>query len=288
MLTELLAAAVAGYGGISALLAGRLLFPGIHQTRVPPPPWLTAEQLTIDRMRIRLHVSLPDGSSPVCVLQHGLGECSAGLTTEAALLRRLGLGVVMMDLPGHGESDIAATTYGPREARILGAALDALEVAGRVTILWGRSTGAAAVLKAAATLPNVKALILDCMFDNPLQAIVRHAVQRPLYRPLIPLIPGVIGPLYLFLRTQGAHRFPIETIGGVDLPLLLVTGSGDLGMPPVAQQRLLARARHKDSRVLVVPGARHYECFRREPQVFEEWLVRYGRRAGAMAAAPRC
>ena len=243
MAGEYVAAALACYGGLSALAARRILYPGRRLAVSAGPSWLVPSYITAGGIRVQVHTALSDASAPVCVLQHGLGECSTRLADAAACLRRLGFGVVMMDLPGHGGSSLAATTYGAREARVLAAVLDRLDVARRVSILWGRSTGAATVLRAAAGLPHVRALILECMFDNPIRAIARHAFGRR-YQPL--------------------------------LPLLLVSGSEDRGMPPHAQQRMLARARHHETRVVIVPGAGHYQCFPRQARTFEDWLVRYG------------
>ena len=275
MAGEYVAAALACYGGLSALAARRILYPGRRLAVSAGPSWLVPSYITAGGIRVQVHTALSDASAPVCVLQHGLGECSTRLADAAACLRRLGFGVVMMDLPGHGGSSLAATTYGAREARVLAAVLDRLDVARRVSILWGRSTGAATVLRAAAGLPHVRALILECMFDNPIRAIARHAFGRR-YQPLLPLLPGTVASISLFLRARKATRFPLDTVCDVPLPLLLVSGSEDRGMPPHAQQRMLARARHHETRVVIVPGAGHYHCFPRQARTFEDWLVRYG------------
>lgn len=269
-------AALATYLGVSAVAAWRLLYPGLRTSAALPPPELASETMTIDGVRVAVSVRVPDAGSPVCVLQHGLGQTRASWSGEAALLAQLGFGLVMMDLPGHGGSDRRATTYGAREARLLGGAIDRLGLAGRVTVLWGRSVGAAAVLQLAETLPAVKTLILECMFDSPLRAIARHAIGNARFRPLLPLLPGVLAVLWCVLLAHGALRFPLARIGSARVPVLLVTSTGDVGAPPSAQARLRARARHPDSRTVFVAEARHYECFARDAASFRSWLERHG------------
>ena len=271
-----LAALLAGYGVAVTVAARRLLFPGIGRPCPPLPPWLPSRMVAVGGMRVHVGSFDADGASPVCVLQHGLGECGGTLAAEVELLRRLGFGIIVMDLPGHGHSSRQATTYGVRESRVLRLVIDTLGLTDRVTVVWGRSVGAAAVLRMAPTLPALRAVILDGMFDNPLRSIIRHALERPRFRALIPLLPGVLALLYLFLLGASATRFPMRIVATVDLPVLFITGSKDVGMPPRVQRRLLARARHADSAMVEVPDAGHYGSFARSPESFERWLVRYG------------
>ena len=269
-------ALVIGYATMAGVAVRRLLFPGLGRPCPPPLSWMESRAMELEGIRVHVSVYKMDGAGPVCVLQHGLDECGGKLVAEAELLRRLGFGIVMMDLPGHGRSSWKPTTYGARESQLLQQVVHTLGLADRVTLLWGRSVGAATVLRMAPNLPRVAGVILDGMFDNPLRSIVRHVMERPRYRPFIPLLPGVLGTLYLFLMGAGATRFPIEIVETVNVPVLFITGSKDVGMPPRVQRRLLARARHPESEMVEVPDAGHYGSFSKAPARFEAWLARYG------------
>jgi pimeloyl-ACP methyl ester carboxylesterase len=268
-------AVLAIYAICSAAVALRILYPGIGAPRFPLPAGMASQAIRVEGTTVEVSVHLPDPRAPVCVLQHGLGQSRGTLAAEADLLARFGFGVVMMDLPGHGGSDRRATTFGGREARLLRQVLDRLGVAERVTVLWGRSVGAATVLRAASTLPGVQTVVLECMFDNPLRTVTRHAVAHPRFLPLLPLLPGVLLVLWVFLLVHGAHRFPIVLLPTLSVPLLVVAGSRDVGSPPEVQARLLSRSRHPSSRMAIVAEALHYECFARAPEIFEDWLERY-------------
>lgn len=282
---ELVGLLLAGYAGIVAFLVWRLLHPGIGRPIPGPVPWIEPRSLEVDGTRLHVGVFDPGGGAPVCILQHGLGESGDALAAEADLLRRLGFGIVLMDLPGHGRSGFEATTYGVREGHLLARVIGALDVADRVTIAWGRSVGAATVLHVAPSLPALRAVITDGMFDNPLRSIARHAVERPRYRWLLPVLPGVVLMIYLYLRARRAIVFPEALVGRVAVPILFVTGTRDIGMPPRVQWRLKRGAAHPASEVIAVPDAGHYGCFPRAPGVFESWLTRWGCPAATRQAA---
>lgn len=267
-------AAAAVYAALVAFVAFRLLFPGVGRPRPAAPSWMHAFTLDIHGRAVHVTESVPDSAVPVCVLQHGLGECAGTLAQEAQLLRRLGFGIVMMDLPGHGGSALAATTYGVHESRLLREVLERLGLTDRVTVAWGRSVGAATVVNLAGALPRLTTIVADGMFESPLGSIVRHATERARFRPFLPLLPGVVAVIYLFLLARRATRFPAAVVGGVGVPILFITGSRDVGMPPRVQRLLLSRAGHPGSRFVEVADAGHNACFRTSPEPFERWLTR--------------
>jgi pimeloyl-ACP methyl ester carboxylesterase len=272
MLSALVGAAC--YGGMSGAVAKKLLLPGIGKLRPASLAWLQPQVLNIDGTRIRFDSYLPRGAG-VCLLQRGLGDSAAALGREAELLRELGCGVLMMDLPGHGGSGPLVTTFGTREARFLHQAIAEFGLTNRIVAAWGRSVGAATVLQIAPSLPNLRCLILDSMFDGPLRAVTRYALGHPRLRMLLPLVPGVLAWLRLSLMLTGPQHSPVRSIREVRVPTLLITGSRDIGMPPKVQRRLASLLRCSQHAVAVVPEAGHLDCFARAPETYRQWLTRH-------------
>ena len=119
----------------------------------------------------RLPFQRPRG---VVVLFHGYANCKAGLLAEADVVRRAGYDAFLVDFRGSGGSGGASTTVGYREADDVA---DAVAYAQRTfqprrTVLYGRSMGAAAALRAV-SLGKVKpdALVIESPFDRMLTTV---------------------------------------------------------------------------------------------------------------------
>lgn len=105
----------------------------------------------------------------LCLMFHGYAEAKASLLPEAEVLHELGYGVLLVDFRGSGGSSGSSTTIGFHEARDVAAAVDYARhsLAVDQPILFGRSMGAAAVLRAvAAEGVCPQGLILECPFDR--------------------------------------------------------------------------------------------------------------------------
>ena len=251
----------------------KILKPG-H--RVPPPQlapeWLKSEVLFLKSQKINFYSYIPHDQIKICVLQHGLGDCSLNLLNEAALLKKLNYGVVMMDLLGHGKSESHMTTFGRREGILLLELIEKLDLRERVEVLWGRSSGAAAVLYASLSLAKSEKLILDGMFDSEILSIWRHGYRLKKYWPSLIFMPLILSFLFLNkFRQPGFKNIPEFVKESVN-NILFITGNKDVGAGPIVQKKLFKQSQNKNNRLILIEGAEHNQSFSFDPKPFEEWL----------------
>ncbi|MBN1670011.1 MAG: alpha/beta fold hydrolase [Kiritimatiellae bacterium] len=123
------------------------------------------------------HVPVQDGLGTV-VLFHGYTSCKAALLPQAKLFHALRWDALLVDFRGCGDSSGRVTTLGALEARDVAAAVDWLRLRrpGRPIVLFGRSMGAVAVLRAIATqaVAPPAGLVLECPFDRLLTTITHR------------------------------------------------------------------------------------------------------------------
>src|SRR4051794_26771184 len=166
----------------------KVLFTGIHvprPTNVITPAtrgwtYQTHHFTTADGMRLEAWFvraksqaandqSVETGSRGCVLMFHGYISAKSALLSEAAVFRKLGYDVLLVDFRGGGGSDGDDTTIGYRESLdVAAAAKYAREnFAPRTLVLYGQSMGSTAILRAVAhdgVAPD--ALILECPFDR--------------------------------------------------------------------------------------------------------------------------
>jgi hypothetical protein len=199
-------------------------------------------------------------SRTVVIAAHGGGADRRQMLPVARALHAGGMGVLLFDWPGHGESD-GTVTYGARERAALRAALDYLAGRGDVARIgaYGFSLGALITLQVAADDPRIAALaVLAAPTDL-------RAQGRYEYRDA-----GIVGrwAARTTLRLAGidvdTHR-PIDLVGRIaPRALLVVQGDADPGVPVSMAHDLHARA--GDPRELwIIRGGGHREILGGEP-----------------------
>lgn len=199
------------------------------------------------------------------LLLHGVWENRRRMLARADRLRREGYGVLLIDLPAHGESPGARITFGARESAGAAAALAWLRarLPGERMGAIGISLGGAATLLGPAPLP-VEALVLESVYPTIDAALANRlrvaagavpaALLAPLFHLLLP--PG--------LGVSAADLRPIDRISGIAAPLLLVTGAEDNRTTP-AESRVLFSAAPAPKRFLAIPGAGHVDLATHDP-----------------------
>ena len=229
--------AVAGVGMWS--LQRRLIyFPG---QGIPPVdqalPGAEAVSLaTSDGLSLGGWLLPPDDGQPIVIVFNGNAGTRAARTPLAAALSDAGLGVLLFDYRGYGDSDGT-----PSEA---GLAIDARAVHTYAAdsypqaslIYFGESLGAAVAIGLAQEFPPT-ALILRSPFTSLAQVGAVH----------YPLLPGSL------LR----DRYPSdERIESIDSPVLVIAGSAD-SIVPVSQSRRIHELASDPKELLVIEGADH-------------------------------
>jgi alpha-beta hydrolase superfamily lysophospholipase len=178
------------------------------------------------------HIPHPDARGLVLFFP-GYGSAKSGLLPEAQVFHDLGYAAFLVDFRGCGGSSGNVTSLGMHEAADVGHALDYARAhwPGLPMVLYGRSMGSAAVLRAVArngVRPD--ALIVECPFDR-LSTTVAHRFSAM----GVPSFPGATLLVFWGGLQQGANAFahnPVEYAAAVTCPALLLHGGQDPRVKP--------------------------------------------------------
>ncbi|MEO7083111.1 MAG: alpha/beta hydrolase [Gemmatimonadaceae bacterium] len=219
------------------------------------------------------------------LLLHGAGSDRKSMSGRAAFLHALGFTVLAPDLQGNGESPGDHVTYGVRESLDASAAMDFLhtEMPGERVGVIGVSMGGAASVLGSGPLP-ADAFVLESVYPTIRQALSDRLATwfgplgfagRWLTSPVISILGSEIGVTEDELK-------PIDRIGEVHVPLLMIAGTADRYTPLVEAESLFAHARGTKS-FWAVDGASHEDIHAYQPLEYERrvgsFLERYLRAA---------
>lgn len=226
------------------------------------------------------------GKGPPIICIPGVGDVRSVYRFLGPSLAKAGFQVALMDIRGHGDSDVTFDRY---DVSAAGADVIALaEHLGGPVILVGNSMGATAACWAAAEAP---ALVAGLVLLGPVvrdgrtsllgSLLLRVALLRPwgpaiwsaYFRKLYPtrrqteyeahfaeVTDSLLKPGYweAFCEAARASRHAAEVIlGHVHVPALIVMGDMDPAFPtPEVEARRIAE--QLSAKVMMVPGAGHY------------------------------
>lgn len=167
----------------------------------------------------------PSTSGAAVVLVHGSGSDRTSGLVEARALAASGVGALVYDAPGHGESD-GAVTWGEADRVALRAALAFVRSRPGVTAdrvgLVGFSAGGVIATQVAVKDPGVRALALVGT-PTDLRALTHHEYRKWSWLS--------IGPALLALKVHGAEldfEPPRALVGAfAPRPVLVVSGAAD-------------------------------------------------------------
>lgn len=232
----------------------------------PPPPDLHAETVVIpSRSGFILSgwfvVGRPGGGA--VVLMHGIKSNRLSMVRRARLLNENGFSVLLFDFQAHGESTGARMELGRLEALDARSAVEFVrrrlpdERVGAI----GTSLGGAAALLGPSPLP-VDALVIEAVYPDIEAALANrlHAVLGPIVgRVTVPLLVPLFDRLNrTFIGMQLDQLRPIDHIGEVTAPVLVVSGANDNRTTMAETRELFARAREPKS-LWIVPRAGHVD-----------------------------
>lgn len=197
---------------------------------------------------------------------------------RARSLGRLGYSVLLIDLPGHGESGGSHITFGIAEAQSVGAALRYLHhefSVERIGVI-GVSLGAASLVLSKPDVP-LRAVVLESMFPT-----IREAVSDRLSLYLgsfgESLTPLLRWQLPLRLGISPAELRPIVELPSLHAPRLIVSGSIDRSTTLAETERIYAAA-SAPKELWVVDRAAHVDLHAFSSEAYEErvstFLARY-------------
>ncbi len=192
------------------------------------------------------------------LLLHGVRSDKRSMLGRARFLKALGFSVLLIDLQAHGGSTGERITFGLREARDVEAALRRLAqlAPGERIGVMGTSLGAAAAVFAESR-SRYSAMVLESLYPT-----IEEAVEDRLRLHLGSLGP-LLAPLLLMqfeprLGVRPDQLRPIERIGEITVPILLVHGGEDRHTTLSEVRRLYDAAREPKT-LYVVEGAAHVD-----------------------------
>ncbi len=216
----------------------------------------------------------PEADGATLIFVHGFGANREALLEQAAALSPFGYGALLIDLRNAGSSQGSLTSWGYREAADVQAAFAYLQTRPEVNPsrigLVGRSAGGAAVVRAAAQLPQVWLVVVESSYtslaDN-MPAISRTVARvSPVYAPLV----------YGWMKQMSGLPLDeirsIDQLPGLNVPVLFIHGDQDVVVNVSHSQRMFEAAQPPKD-LFVVPTGGHVNIFAIDPAAFTERLV---------------
>jgi hypothetical protein len=215
------------------------------------------------------------------VMTHGMFRSRYEMLDRAIELWKLGYGVLLYDLTRHGKSQGEFSSLGFWEFNdVIGAVKFARKQAPENKIvLMGVSMGAAATLRASATLANspdeakeIIAVISESSFLS-LEDVIYHHCKRA----KIPTIPFAFALTNLVAWRM--NFFPsdfdlLKTIKKIPYPTLFIGGTADTRMPNETVLEPLYQASTNEKKAkYIVNGATHGRAYETEKDVYIKTLV---------------
>ena len=207
------AVAVAGYVGVSMVVADRLTKPYRRPLASSPAALgLHYEDVTfsstVDDTTLRGWFLPVEGSDRVVLVVHGRSSSRTGdngeLVAQAAALVDGGYNVLLFDFRAHGLSGGTRYTLGADEqGDVLGAVafLESRGFAPDRLGFWAHSMGAATVLLAAGASPHVRTIVADSSFARLEDLLARELPRES-------GLPGFFNPAILYF---GRELFGLDT-----------------------------------------------------------------------------
>lgn len=268
------ALAIVAWAG-AVIGAGSVLSAPSRAVLGDPPADLHAANVQIGTLAGWLIAGQP-GAGAVLLL-HGVRGNRADMLGRARFLARDGYTVLLIDLPGHGESSGDRITFGAREKDGVLAALAWLraQAPGERIGAIGVSLGAAALVLAHPA-PALDAVVLESMYPTIDEAVANRLRSR-LGAFGAWSTPLLVRQLPWRLQVAPASLRPVSDIAAMTSPVFIVSGTDDVQTPAVETRRIFA-AVQGDKRLWLVKGARHVN-------LHDYAGPEYERRVGAFLAA---
>jgi fermentation-respiration switch protein FrsA (DUF1100 family) len=238
--------------------------------------WEQVELHTADGLQLASWFTPPDERGAAVIFVHGLGSNRGELLDEAELLVKRGYGALLIDLRNHGSSQGELTTLGFDEVLDVEAAYRYLANrsdvdAGRIGLL-GNSMGAIVVIRAAARLPSIRAVVAQSGLTS-LEDNIGHSFQAVTRLPKFPFAPLVI------LIGEWRAGVAISQVRPIDdvrtyrsQAILFIHGEADQVVPPINSLQLFEAAL-EPKELYIVPGGGHGGLLNADPIGYEAKLA---------------
>lgn len=218
-----------------------------------------------------------EGSHKTVMIVHGFTYGLYGSVKYMSMFRRRNFNILLVDLRHHGRSGGANITWSFKEKNDLASWTSwVLAQHGKDGVLGtlGESLGGATVLQHAAIDPRVAFTIADCPFSS-LRGLLTHILKTDYHLPPSPLLE--LGEFWcrLLAGFNFADASPLNVMGKIHAPVLLIHGEED-ALVPAEMSRELFEAKTSGTRVIrVIPGAGHAEAFSTDPAGYEDIVAKF-------------
>jgi uncharacterized protein len=204
------------------------------------------------------------------LLYHGYSETKSILLPEGNALYNMGFNVFFLDFRGSGESDGNVTSLGYREADDVASSYQAIKEKNSVEpiILYGRSMGSAAILRAIAVDHiHPQAIILECPYNTMLDTVNNRFASMHL--PSFPAAHLMVFWGGVQFQTNPFRETPVKYAAQIQTPVLLLHGEKD---PRVTlEQANQIFSQFKGTKELhVFKNVKHESYFKSYPQEWKE------------------
>jgi len=266
-----LAFALLVLAALASFAAGELLSRPAGATVGEPPAELRARSVALQTAKgVRVagwFARRSEGRGAVLLL-HGVHGNRLSMLARAQWLAGLGYSVLLIDLPGHGESGGERITFGLREAEGVRAALAFLrhELPGERVGVIGVSLGAAATVLARAQ-PAPDAVLLESMYPTIEEAVADRLEMR-LGAPGRWLAPLLLVQLPLRLSVSTSELRPIDAMATLHAPVFIISGSEDRHTT-LSETRRICAAAVAPSECWIIEGAAHVDLHGFSPKAYE-------------------
>ena len=245
----------------------------------PEQVGLALEDLRIPGPRGELaawYLPATNGCTLICC--HGIHDNRGQWLGQVARLHeRSGYGAVLFDFAGHGQSEGDTVTYGVRERDDVAAIVAWLRARGDVNMaglaIMGYSLGAITATLAAATLPELRALVIESGFAD-LQHDIAQLFTRFTHLPAFPFANLVVWWGQRIADVSLGDIRPALVIGQVSprATLIIADLRDELADEPYDGERLFAAA-GEPKELWQVADAGHVQAYTEHP---DEWIARVG------------
>ncbi|HEX2349009.1 MAG TPA: alpha/beta fold hydrolase [Ktedonobacterales bacterium] len=260
------------------------------------PLSLTPEQLGLAMEDVRIagprgelaawYLPATNGCTLICC--HGIHDNRGQWLDQVARLHaRAGYGAALFDFAGHGHSEGNLVTYGPRERDDVAAIVEWLRARGDVNMdglaIMGYSLGAIAATLAAASLPELRALVIESGFAD-LEHDIAQLFTRFTHLPGFPFANLVVWWGQRLAGVRLSEIRPALVIGQVSPRATLIISdlNDELADEPYDGERLYAAA-GEPKELWQLVGVGHVQGFVERP---DEWMARVGGFLDRYLAAP--
>jgi pimeloyl-ACP methyl ester carboxylesterase len=267
---------VLGLLGVSWREAWIHAHPPRHPVGAPPAdfpgPLTEVSFQTADHITLRGWYSADPEGKRAIVLLHPYGSNRTTMLSRARLYRAEGIGVLLYDARGCGNSGGDISSVGYYEAEDLVAALQWLRAQGVTEIICqGWSQGGSTILMAAERLGDVKGVVLEAAFDS-----MEHAIDRA-FRHRVRLPGKVAGVFFTPILEQMLHMRvsafrPVDHAWLLECPVLVIAGENDQSTWQVDTQDIF-HALRGEKQLWLVPNATHEDLYAFQPNVYRRTVM---------------